>query len=82
MLNGQVQFHSEVQQHVTTLSEVHDEGCYFIGDFATHGYRDEETWHMDHLYIEAQNGGATIIFADDEPPNGTGRGFFSRLFYG
>lgn len=81
MLSGQVQFSPDVQQHVTILSEVDNERRYFIGDFTANGYQDEETWHMDHLYIEAQNGNATIQFASDEPSlNGTSRGFFGRFF--
>lgn len=75
-----------MQQHVATLSEVSNKGRYFIGDFAAHGYEDDETWHMDHLEIQAEHCVVTIKFTTDreddgdESAKGKGKGFFSRLF--
>ncbi|GJJ10271.1 hypothetical protein Clacol_004497 [Clathrus columnatus] len=83
--NGRLRFHSEVEQRLTTFSELKNEARHFIGDFSAHGYEDEETWQMDHLHLESQNGNVTVNFIsnpnfdDSSASKGKGKGFFSRF---
>jgi len=87
--NGKLRFSNEIQERLSTFSEVKHEGRFFIGDYAASGYESDETWLMDHIRIEADNGDVKVSFLNDEPfdnfkgkgkgKESGGKGFFGRL---
>ena len=56
-------------------------GRHFIGDYASSGYEDDESWLGDHLRVESEYGRIKIEFIDEvgEASSPSKRGFFSRL---
>lgn len=58
---GTIKFGTEVQAQLTVLSEQNKESRYFIGDYLRTGYRDDESWTMDHLYVESHGANATVV---------------------
>lgn len=58
---GTIKFATEVQAQLTVLSEQNKESRYFIGDYLRTGYRDDESWTMDHLYVESHGANATVV---------------------
>lgn len=68
LLNGQTEFTWEVQRRLTPLSDGPYERRYFIGDVPAHGYRDDRSGQIDHLYLDSKNGDAHISFSDGSVP--------------
>jgi len=82
-----------VQEHLQTFSEIKNEGLFFIGDYVATGYEGDETWLMDYIRVESDNGSVKISFTEEDEEQtlsgsdrkGKGKapnrkGFFSTLF--
>jgi hypothetical protein len=83
---GKLTFSPGVQARLVTFSEKDREARYFIGDYTSTGYEDDESWLGDHLRVEAEYGKVRIEFVDEEREmmsigKGASRkkGLFSRL---
>ncbi|KIJ42407.1 hypothetical protein M422DRAFT_31345 [Sphaerobolus stellatus SS14] len=82
MKNGSLKFDSKLQTNLHTFSVVGEESRFFLGDYISAGYENDETWLMDHIRVEAHNGGVKIAFIEEDGGKGKeacGKGFFSRL---
>lgn len=84
--NGDLKFSPAIHKRLVTFSEKNKEARFFIGDYASLGYEDDDTWLGDHLRVESHNGRVMVDFVDEESeasPRGksssNGKGFFSRL---
>lgn len=82
--HGSVTFAPSVQEQLRTFSEVASEAKYFIGDYVSTGYENEETWLMDQLFVQTTNSSIRIYYADDESDQASddpkGKGKEARSF--
>ncbi|GJJ10272.1 hypothetical protein Clacol_004498 [Clathrus columnatus] len=62
---GTIKFGTEIHSQLAVLSEQNNESRYFIGDYLTTAYRDDESWPMDYLYVESQTGTISINFVKE-----------------
>ncbi|KIJ42412.1 hypothetical protein M422DRAFT_143050, partial [Sphaerobolus stellatus SS14] len=63
--NGSLKFDSDFRTKLHTFSVVEEESRFFLGDYISAGYENDETWLMDHIRVEAHNGSVKIGFIEE-----------------
>ncbi|KZS91107.1 hypothetical protein SISNIDRAFT_414427, partial [Sistotremastrum niveocremeum HHB9708] len=78
---GKVKLSPEIQPLTFTFSERGDNGKYFLGDYESCGYGEEDTktWDGDELSLETVNGDLSVWYVDEERPQAK-KGFWKAVF--
>ncbi|KIJ29825.1 hypothetical protein M422DRAFT_268696 [Sphaerobolus stellatus SS14] len=81
---GSLNIDTALRPKFQTISEIDEEGRFFLGDYISAGYENDETWLMDHIRVESHYGGVNIAFIEEDGgekgKEASQKSFFSRLF--